>query len=156
MKNNTFITRLTRSAVASSLAAGWLVPEKYSAITTPPLMVREAVVTDQANLPQESSHPESEGLLVVNLPEVAREWTRKMEREFRRLALSEAKGTLSAVDSARLEELSLLRERLHQPRPAEEVLRQLKRDRLLERISETLRQYVEFQEGAGKKRSPAA
>ena len=42
-----------------------------------------------------------------------------------------------------------------QPRRAEDVLRQLQRDRLLERISDTLRLYVEFQEGAGKKR-PAA
>ena len=99
-----------------------------------------------------SNHGDS---VLVKLTESPKEWTKQMEREFRQLALGEAKGNLTAEQIAQLEALSLWRERLSNPRPADEVLLQLQRDRLLEKISETLRQYAEFQESASKKR-PAA
>jgi hypothetical protein len=156
MRSNTFVTRLTRGAVASSLAVSWLVPEKHSATVAPPVVAREAVVTDQATMPSEAGHAESAGLVVVNLRETPKEWTPGMEREFRRLALDEAKGTLTADARTRLEELNLLRNRLYNPRSAEEVLLQLRRDRLLEKMSDVLRQYVEFQEGARRARSATA
>lgn len=156
MESNTFVTRLTRGAVASSLAVGWLMPENHSELVAPPVVAREAVVTCETSMPEQTSHSENEGMLVVDMPEVGKDWTPNMEREFRQLALGEAKATLTVDDYARLEELSVLRDRLQHPRTAAEVLLQLKRDRMLEKISDTLRKYVEFQEGAGKKRSAAA
>ena len=102
-----------------------------------------------------AGHSEDGGSVIVNMPEFPKEWTKPMEREFRQLALGEAKGNLTGEQMARLEALSVWRDRLSNPRPAEEVLLQLKRDRLLEKISDTLRQYVEFQESTHKKR-PAA
>jgi len=90
--------------------------------------------------------------MVLTVSQAPTEWTRKMEREFRRLALEEARGLLSSNQMARLEELSRWRNQLEQPRTTEEVLSQLKRDRLLEKIAEALREYVQFQEDADKKK----
>jgi hypothetical protein len=78
-----------------------------------------------------------------------------MEREFRKLALEEVKGTLTAGQALRLEELNRWRDRLLHPQSAEEILLQIKRDRLLERMEGLLKEYVEFQEATGKKRTAA-
>jgi len=156
MNNDAFVTRLTQGAVASSLALGWLAPEKHSAFVTAPTAAHVSAVTEPAKLPEESSHRGSEGRVLMDLAQPLREWTGRMEREFRRLALSEAKGTLTPETSSRLEELSLLRERLDAPPSSEEVLLQLKRNRALERISAALRVYVQCQKGPGGKRFAAA
>jgi len=156
MQSSAFVTRLRRGAVASSLALAWLPPEKCSAGMVSPVVAREVAVTDSPALAGKSSHAVTSELVVPNVAEMPTEWTRSMEREFRRLALDEAKGTLTADARARLEELNLLRDRLYHPRTADDVLRQLRRDRMLEKISDTLRQYVEFREGAGQTRPAAA
>ena len=57
-----------------------------------------------------------------------------MEREFRQLALREANGTINERELERLQNLSGWRDQLLSPRSAEEVLRQIKRDRLIEKI----------------------
>jgi hypothetical protein len=91
----------------------------------------------------------------VHLAPLLREWTKQMEREFRSLALVEAKGALAPDQAGRLEKLSRWRDQLIEPLSLEDVLRQLKRDRLMDKISETLRECVEFHEGARNAR-PAA
>ena len=92
---------------------------------------------------------------MVTLSKSPSEWDKKMEQEFRKLALLEAKGTLSKEQAARLEQLSDWRNSLLDPPPPEEILLQIKRDRLLEKTEELLRAYVEFQEATGKKRVAA-
>jgi len=44
----------------------------------------------------------------VETDESPKEWTKQMEREFRQLALGEAKGNLTAEQMAQLEALSLV------------------------------------------------
>ena len=53
---------------------------------------------------------------------------------------------------SRLERLSLLRDRLDSPRSVEDILRQLKHDRVLQKMAEALKDYVEFRQDANKKR----
>ena len=152
MKNNRFVTRLKRKAIASTVASVCLVPQAHSAEIPAPLRVGEAVFNDRAIAPDEASNTAAGGAMVLTVSQAPTEWTRKMEREFRRLALEEARGLLSSNQMARLEELSRWRNQLEQPRTTEEVLSQLKRDRLLEKIAEALREYVQFQEDADKKK----
>jgi hypothetical protein len=113
----------------------------------------EVAFNDRAGLPVESSHSDSGGSVVITLALSPEDWTKAMEREFRRLVLAEAKGALTAADAARLEQLNHWRDQLNHPRPTEEILAQLRRDRVLDRIAQSLKDYVEFQEGPGKKRA---
>jgi hypothetical protein len=78
-----------------------------------------------------------------------------MEREFRALALEEAKGSISSAQAKRLEELNRWRNQLLHAPSSEETVVQLKRDRLLARIEDLLREYVEFHEVADQKRTSA-
>ena len=87
--------------------------------------------------------------------EAATEWTKWMEKEFRRLALAEAKGTLTEEQTNCLNALTHSRNCLLCPPSEDEMLRRIKRDRLLEKLSEALREYVEFEEGASQKRATA-
>lgn len=150
--NTTFVTRLTRGAVASTIAVGCLVPESHSALSDASAITQEMAMPNETFVPETAGYSDEGNTVVVTMPEMPKEWTKRMEREFRELALREAQGRLTPEEMAYLEALSGSRERLSCPRRADEVLLQLKRDRLLEKISETLRQYVEFQETAGKKR----
>ena len=152
MPSNTFVARLSRGAVASTIAVGCLVPESHSSMAEAALPVHEMAMPEQTFVPEVAGRSDDGESVIVNMPVSPKEWTKQMEREFRQLALVEAKGDLSGEQMARLETLSVWRERLSNPRQADEVLLQLKRDRLLEKISDTLREYVEFQESANKKR----
>ena len=152
MANSTFVARLSRGAVASTIAVGCLVPESHSAIADAPVAAHEIAMPEQTFLRGTAGHSEDGGSISLHMPESPKEWTKQMEREFRQLALGEATRSLSTEQLARLEALSVWRDRMINPRTADEVLLQLKRDRLLEKISDTLRQYVEFQESAHKKR----
>jgi hypothetical protein len=93
-----------------------------------------------------------DGVFSFSYKEADREWTKNMEREFRALALLEARDTLTYKQTGRLDELGQLRDRFLDPRTPEEVLLQVRRDRLLEKISENLQEYVKFQEGANRSR----
>lgn len=143
--------------MASSLVAGHLMPDAHSANFVPPMASREthAVTTGQTYVEDEGARTEGQGSTVITLRGEVSEWTPSLEREFRRLALLEATSTATADELARIEELSRWRQRLDQPRTTDEISRQLKHDRLLEMIADTLRQYVQFQEGAGRKRTTA-
>ena len=92
---------------------------------------------------------------MVMLSKNPTEWDKKLEQEVRKLALLEAKGTLSQEQAGRLEQLSEWRNSLLDPPPPEEILLQIRRDRLLEKTEKLLRAYVEFQEATGKKRVAA-
>lgn len=154
--NGTFATRMTRGTVASTIAVACLVPENHSAMAGALVVTQEMSMPEQISVPETAGHSQQHGTVAVTVPEMPKEWTKRMEREFRDLALREAQGRLSPKEMAHLEALSRSRERLSCPRRADEVLLQLKRDRLVEKISETLRQYVEFHETASKKRPATA
>ena len=152
MPTNTFVARLSRGAVASTIAGGWLVPDSHSEMVDAAIVAQAVAMPEQTFMPEMAGHSEDGRSVIVNMPESPKEWTKRMEGEFRRLAFGEATGKLTPEEMNRLEALSEWRERLSHPRPADEVLLQLKRDRLLEKISEALRQYVDFQESSHKKR----
>lgn len=155
MSSNTFVARLSRGAVASTIAVGCLVPERHSAVSDAAVPVHEMAMPEQTFVPETAGRSDDGNTFIGNPPEAPKEWTKQMAREFRQLALREATGNLTAAQMERLETLSLWRDWLSNPRSADEVLLQLRRDRLLEKISDTLRQYVELQESTNKKR-PAA
>ncbi|MHB8519514.1 MAG: hypothetical protein ACYDH9_02035 [Limisphaerales bacterium] len=92
---------------------------------------------------------------MVTVTQPPSEWDKDMEREFRKLALEEAKGALTAEQAFRLERLSYWRNNLLCPSSSEEILLQIKRDRLLKKTEQLLKEYVEFQEATGKKRAAA-
>lgn len=86
---------------------------------------------------------------VSDVPET---WDKELEREFRQLALVEAKGELTTDQAIRLNRLNRLRdEMLFAPSP-DEVLMQLKRDRILADMERLLREYVAFEEATNKAR----
>jgi hypothetical protein len=88
--------------------------------------------------------------MVLTISQTPSEWDKKLEKEFRGLALGEAKGTLSNAQGWRLEELNQLRNRLLDGMTAEEISVQLKRDRLLAQMESLLKKYVEFQEATSQ------
>lgn len=153
-KDNTIITRLARSAVATGIAACAIhqtgdetkapTPVPYQAILTHEL----ATVSSPLQVITEQPKP-----LTVAPPTA--QWDKKLEKEFRSLALKEAKGEISQSEVERLEHLNALRDRLLNPQPAEEILRQIRRDRLLGRMQGILNEYVEFEETTGKTRTAA-
>ena len=136
--------------MASTMAC--LMPQNHSEAITSPVGEYAATATDRASLPEDHSGDEA---AIVTLSKNPTEWNKQMEQEFRKLALAEAKGTLSKEHAARLEELTAWRNSLLDPPTPEEILLQIRRDRLLEKTEELLRAYVEFQEGTGKERAAA-
>jgi hypothetical protein len=82
------------------------------------------------------------------------EWNKTLEKEFRALAAKEASGRIEFPELQRLEKLSMIRNVTKSPRTSDEILTQLRRDRVLEKLSEALNEYVEFRESrtqGGKK-----
>ena len=82
-------------------------------------------------------------------------WDKRLEREFRKLALEEAKGTIAGDKAGRLNQLNYWRDQLLCPLTADEILLQMKRDRLLARMESLLNEYVELQEAANQTRAAA-
>ena len=153
-KNDVFIARLARGAVASTLAA-CLMPQSHTEGAPARGVANEATVTEQTTLPDQGTQETAESAVVLTMGEAPSEWDKNMEREFRKLALEEAEGTLRSEAATRLEELNCWRDRLLNPQPADEILLQIRRDRLLARMEEILNDYVEFQEATGKTRTAA-
>lgn len=106
-------------------------------------------------MPEQGTQEGTCRAMVLTIGEVPGEWDTELEREFRKLALAEAERTLTAEQVGRLEQLNGWRDQLLHPQPAEEMLLQIKRDRLLNRMEEVLNDYVEFQEAASKTRAAA-
>lgn len=154
MKNDVFVTRLARGAVGSALAA-CLMPQNHTEGTPTPLVAHETTFAAQTIMPEHGTYEGTGKTVVFTIGQAPGEWNKQLEREFRKLALEEAKGTLGSEGAKRLEQLNCWRNRLLCPQPAEEILLQIKRDRLLARMEELLNDYVEFQEEAGKARAAA-
>lgn len=155
MKPNIFVTRLARSAAATAfVGAGVIPPHQVSAAVPPPAIAHEFAFPNRAVLPEEAEMQAStRGGFVLSLQQAPSEWDKKLDKEFRKLALAEANGTLSTEGANRLEQLSIWREQLLSPQTATETLLQIKRDRLLVRMESLLQEYVELQEAANQKRS---
>ena len=155
MKPNIFVTRLARSAAATALVGtGVIPPHQASAAVLPPVIAQEFTFPNRAVLPEEDEMQAStRGSFVLSMHQAPSEWDKKLDKEFRKLALAEANDTLSMEDANRLEQLSRWREQLLSPQTETETLLQIKRDRLLVRMEGLLQEYVELQEAANQKRS---
>jgi hypothetical protein len=153
MKSNIFVARLARSAAATVMVgAGVIPPHQATATVLPPVAAQESTFPNPAVLPEESQASTS-GSFVLTMPQSPSAWDKKLEREFRMLALAEANSTISKEDTYRLEQLSRWRDQLLCPQTVDETLLQMKRDRLLIRMENLLQEYVEFQEAANQTRS---
>jgi hypothetical protein len=155
MKSDVFIARLARGAAATAMAGTWMLPQNETAALPSPVAAQEAAYADLAAPPEATTRAGAEEAVVLTMSVAPSEWDKKMEREFRRLALEEARGNISQAQAKRLEELNRWRDQLLHAQTAEEILVQLKRDRLLARMEGLLKEYVEFQEAAGHKRAAA-
>lgn len=149
-----FVARLARGAVASTLAA-CLMPKSHTEAAPTRVIAHEATSAERTPMPEQGTQEGTDKAVVLRMGQAPSDWDKHLEREFRKLALEEAKGALSTEQAKRLEQLNRWRDRLLCPQPAEEILLQIKRDRLLARMEELLNDYVEFQEATGKTRSAA-
>jgi len=84
-----------------------------------------------------------------------KEWTKVNEKEFRGLALKEATGVNTREEMRRLNRLSWMRDHCLNPLSTEEVLLQIRRDRILEKLADVLQEYVEFNQSTGQKGTTA-
>jgi hypothetical protein len=150
---DTFVARFARHALASTVAGTCFVPKDYVAMAAPQPISGEVAFFDNATLTGDASYSNEKGSRIISWKQAPEDWTPNMEKEFRSLALEEAKGVLSPSHAARLEELSHWRDILQSPCSADETLLQIRRDRILEKISATLEEYVEFHQATGKKRA---
>ena len=155
MRSDVFVANLARGAVAATVAGGWVGPQKQTEALPAPLEAREQVYANTAARPEEGTDVAVNQSMVLTITQNPSTWDKKLEKEFRALALAEAKGTLAARQGKRLNELTQWRNRLLHGQTAEEISLQLKRDRLLDRMESLLREYVEFQETANQKRAAA-
>ena len=155
MKNDIFIARLAHGAVAAGIAGAWMLPQTQTQAPEFSLPEHEAIFANLAPLPEEKTETAANTAMVLTISQTPSEWDKKLEKEFRGLALAEAKRTLSATQGQRLEELNHMRNRLLNSMTAEEISVQLKRDRLLAQMENLLTKYVEFQEATGQKRALA-
>jgi hypothetical protein len=155
MRSDVFIANLARGAVAASVAGGWMLPQKQTEAVPAPQAAREEVCANVASLPEEGTDVAANQTMVLTITQSPSAWDKRLEKEFRSLALVEGKGALSPRDGKRLNELTQWRNRLLHGQTSEEISLQLKRDRLLDRMESLLREYVEFQETANQKRATA-
>lgn len=155
MRSDVFIANLARGAVAASVAGAWMLPQKQTEALPAPEAAREEACANAASVPEGGTDVAANQAIVLTISESPTIWDKKLEKEFRALALSEAKMELSAREEKRLEEVTRWRNRLLHGQTAEEISLQLKRDRLLNRMESLLREYVEFQEASNQKRATA-
>jgi hypothetical protein len=151
MKRNIFATKLARSAAASAIFGSAVIPaHQATAAVLPPRAAQEFTFPETPILPEQEQQISSEGNFVITMPESPSAWDKKLEREFRSLAMAEANSTISRENAYRLEQLGHWRDQLLNPQTADEILRQIKRDSLLVRMENLLKEYVEFKEASGQ------
>ena len=155
MKNDVFIARLARGAMASALVGVSAMPSQNVATLAQSVAVPELICSNCAGLSEAITQMANNGPFVTNISQTPSVWDKKLEREFRKLALEEAKGTIGKDDVLRLDELNHWRDQMQCPLTADQILLQMKRDRLLARMESVLKEYVEFQETANKTRDAA-
>lgn len=151
MKKDIFVARLARSAAATAMVSAAVIPShQTSDAVIPAVGAHELAFPNRTILPEVESQASLVGSFVVTVPQSPSVWDKKMEQEFRKLALSEANNTISTEGASRLEQLSRWRDQLLCPQTEDETLLQMKRDRLLVRMENLLQEYVEFQEAASQ------
>jgi pyruvate/2-oxoacid:ferredoxin oxidoreductase beta subunit len=155
MKSDIFIARLAHGAVASAVAT-FLATKSQASATPVPAWGHESAYIDHTIMPEEGTQSGPGSSLVLTLTQSPNKWDKQMEREFRELALKEASDELTSGEAQRLAELNYWRDRLVNPQAAEEILRQIKRDRIVEKMQDLLKEYVEFQESTSQKRASAS
>jgi len=151
-KSDIILAKLGRGAASTVLATA-LAAHSQTAETALLVPADDAVLS----CPSVESKPGNATESSVNwvCSSAPSEWDKKLEREFRKLALLEAQELISKDDSRRLEELNRWRNELEFAPTADDILLQLKRDHLLSKMGNLLREYVEFEESANKKRFAA-
>jgi hypothetical protein len=151
MRSDVFIAKVAHGAIASAIATFMATNSQTSAALVP-MVGHESAYIDPRITPAESTQCGAANSLVLSFPQSPTKWDKKMEREFRQLAFQEARGQLTTEKALRLAELDYWRERLVNPSSPEEILIQIKRDRILDKMQEALKEYVEFQESTSQKR----
>jgi hypothetical protein len=155
MKNNIFTAQLARGAMASALVGVSAMPSHHALTVAHSVVAQELTCSNRAEFPEATTRTIENGLFVMTMTQAPSTWDKKLEREFRKLALEEAKGTIAGDDARRLNQLNHWRDQLLSPLTSDEILLQMKRDRLLERMEILLKEYVELQEAANQTRTAA-
>jgi hypothetical protein len=157
MKKSNFVARLSKGAMASGVVGACLIPQRHSAEPNSLSFHADAAVVDRALIAQDdASHSSiSTDTFFISVKDPVQEWTPALEREFRKLALEELKGTIQPDGMHRLEVLNDLRNRLQDPLSPHELLLQIRRDRVLAKMADALNDYAKFHEGADQARRAA-
>jgi hypothetical protein len=154
MKNDVFIRQFARKAALTSLTGVFLMPQDHAAVPPQPLLDNQAVCSGSNHFREPRTITTSANL-PLTFSQTPSEWKKADEKEFRHLAFKEATGSISDSETQRLNRLSRARDHRLNPLSGEEVLLQIRRDRILEKMAEILEDYVEFTESAGNKRTSA-
>jgi len=151
MKSNIFVAKLARSAAATAIVSSAVVPaHQATAVALPPAVAQEWAFPGRAILPEQEQNGNFAGNSVLTMIKSPSVWDKKLEREFRSLALAEANDTISKENVYRLEQLSTWRDQLLNPQTVDEILLQMKRDSILQRMENLIKEYVEFQEASAQ------
>jgi hypothetical protein len=149
MKNDSAAFNVAKGAAISSLTAIAVWPQHpFPNLELPQVTVRyEARAFDpslqiESKTVQDTSTPSP--VFENRSPE--RKWTKIMEREFCELAMAEANEKINDEQMARLEDLSRIRDHFQEPRSPQEILLQIRSDRILEKLTDTLRACIAFDE----------
>ena len=148
-KTDVIMARLGRGAASTVLATA-LVSHSHAADASPLHPADDLMHSNPCVDSGTGSATETAVEWVIS--DAPSEWDKKLEKEFRQLALLEAKGVLSQSQAMRLERMNHWRNDLLYPPTVDDVLLQLKRDGLLSRMEKLLLEYVEFKAAAGKTR----
>ncbi|HEX5222649.1 MAG TPA: hypothetical protein VFZ59_24045 [Verrucomicrobiae bacterium] len=149
--SNVVKQKLARVA-ATTVAATALATHDQASSHAPAKLASEGLVSSVSDIGASTADHHTECRVMWTVSDVPETWDKELEREFRQLALVEAKGELTTDQAIRLNRLNRLRdEMLFAPSP-DEVLMQLKRDRILADMERLLREYVAFEEATNKAR----
>jgi hypothetical protein len=142
MKNKIFVEAFSRSAVVSAIVTSYV--SSATAVVSTEIATPAAYVTEQTSLHQPTSNAQSSQQPGVVLQSEIGTWNKKLQREFRKLMLEEAKGSITTDQLERLDRLSAWRRRFESPRTGNEILLEIRQRRMIEKLLETLAEYVEF------------
>lgn len=153
MSEKTFV-KLARGA-AASLAVGCLAPTSQPVINNAIPAIDISTIAEQPKFARVLEGSLTSGSISIVVKDIPTEWSKTLEKEFRSLAAEEARGTIDRKSAVRLGQLDSWRERLLVPRDADEILFQMKRDNMLEKMSKTFQDYVQYKQGASHQRRPS-
>jgi hypothetical protein len=141
--------------MASALVGVSTIPSQQASAITHLVLAQELTCSNQTELPEATTRSIESGTFVMTMTPAPSTWDKKLESEFRKLALEEAKGTIAGDEAQRLNQLNHWRDQLLCPLAADEILLQMKRDRLLTGMEILLKKYVKLQESANQARATA-